>query len=116
MVRFVIVVLLLGLVMAPAVSAEPSSRGESLSGGWLDAFWGAMDRVFSWIPTVTSEPRKNSAWNDPSSVVAPPPGGTQVQAAPRKHGGYIDPSGIRAVLPGPGNPGLRERMANRRSN
>ncbi len=114
MARFVVVVLLLSLTVAPAVSAEPPSRGESLFGGWLDAFWGALHRVSSWIPTVRSEPRKQGSWIDPSGVTAPPPGGAQVQSAPRKSGAYINPSGIRAVLPGRGNLGLREGVAIRR--
>ena len=96
---------LLTLALAPATNAEPPNRGESLFAGWFDAFWGALDRIFSWIPTVRSEPRSHGAYIDPSGVVAPPQGGAGPQAAPQKHGAYIDPSGIRAVLPGRGKSG-----------
>ncbi len=95
MARFVSLALLLSLVVAPVVSAEPSGRGGPFFGGWFDAFWGTLDRFFSWIPTMSSEPRKNGAYIDPSGVTVPPAGGARVQAAPRKHGAYINPSGIR---------------------
>jgi len=74
MARLVAVVLLLSLAVAPAVSAQPPSRGESLVGGWFDAFWGALDRVFSWLPTVRSEPRGSGAYINLSGVASPPDG------------------------------------------
>ena len=110
MARLVTVVLVVTLAMAPAVAAEPTSRGDSLFAGWLDAFWGVLDRIFSGIPTVRSEPRKHGAYIDPSGVAAPLPGGVQVQSAQRKSGAYINPSGIRAVPDARGNPGPRERL------
>ena len=114
--RLVVVVLLLSLTVAPAVSAEQASRGKSLSYGWLDAFWDVLDRVFSWIPTVGSVPRKHGAYIDSSGVSSPSPGWAQVQSVPRKSSGaYIDPSGIRVVLSGRGNPGLREGVPVRRN-
>ncbi len=114
MARLLSVVLLLSLAVAPAVAAEPPGRGESLYGGWFDAFRGALNRVFSWFSTVRSEPRESGADIDPSGVAAPPPDGAGLQATLEQSGAYINPSGIRAVLAGRGNAGLREAVAIRR--
>ncbi len=103
MARCVAVVLLLTLALAPATSAEPPSRGESPFFGWLDAFWGAMDRAFAWIPSLRSETRKNGAMIIPSGM----------QAAPRKNGAMIIPSGIRSVPGSLGSPRLQERARSR---
>ncbi len=121
MARFVAVVLLLTLALAPAASATPPSRGESPAAGWLTAFQGALDWFFSRVPLLRAEPQRSGAWIDPSGVQAEPrehgayidPSG--LQAAPRKHGAYIDPSGVRAVPDPHGKPKLRERVARRPS-
>ncbi len=103
MARFVAVVLLLTLALAPAASAEQPSRGESALFGWLDAVRGALGRVFSWVSTLRSMPRKNGAAIIPSGTQAAPrrngamivPSG--MQAAHRESGAMIIPSGIRSV-------------------
>ncbi len=98
MARLVVVVLLLTLALAPAASAEPQSRGESPFAGWLDAFWGALDRLFSWVPTIRSEPRRGhgamvqSAPQASGAYIVP----DGVQSAPRRSGAYIVPDGIRS--------------------
>ncbi len=107
MARFTVIVVLLTLAMVPAVSAKPQSRGELPFAGWFDAIWDALDRVFSWVPTIRSEPRKAGAILVPTGVTQPPPSGagailvpTGLQFAPRKAGAILVPTGISA------NPGL----------
>ncbi len=103
MARLVAVVLLLTLVMAPGVSAEPPNRGEAPSYGWLVAFWSFLDQVLAWVPTFRSEPRRNGAFIEPSGIIMPPPGSRAAvdrggfRAEPRKNGAFIEPSGLRFV-------------------
>ncbi len=119
MARCVAVVLLLTLALVPAASAEPPSRGESPFFGWLDAFWGAVDRALAWIPTLRPETRKNGAVIIPSGTQAAPgrtwaviiPSG--MQAATRKNGAMIVPSGIRSVPGSLGSSRLQERARSR---
>ena len=110
MARLVAVVLLLTLGLVPAVSAEPQAR-ESPSAGWLDVFRGALDWIFSWIPTIRSEPRKAGAILVPTGVTQPSPSRagaiivpTGLQSAPREAGAILVPTGISA------NPGLPEHL------
>ncbi len=118
--RLVAVVLLLTLALTPAVSAEPTSRGESPFSGWLDAFWDALDGISSWLPTLRSEPRRSGAAIIPSGIHAAPrkngatiiPSG--MRAAPRKNGAMVIPSGIRSSPDSVGNPGRWQREAVRR--
>ena len=101
MARLVAVVLLLTLAVAPAVSAEPRHREESPFAGWFDAFWDALDRVFSWVPTIRLEPREHGAMAVPNGLSAAPrahgamavPNG--VQSPPSGHGAMVVPNGIR---------------------
>ncbi len=117
MARLVAVVLLLTLAVAPAVSAEPQSRGEPPFARWLDAVWDFVDRVFSWTPTIQSEPRKNGAFIDPSGVQGKAPNAeaytepSGIQSMLRKNGAFIDPSGVRVVRNPRGNPRLLEGVA-----
>ncbi len=100
MARITVIIVLLTLAMAPAVSAEPQSRCELPFAGWFDAIWDALDRVFSWVPTFRSEPRGHGAYLIPDGVQSAPqasgayiiPNG--VQSAPQASGAYIIPNGI----------------------
>lgn len=95
MARLIAVVLLLTLALAPAASAEPQGRGELPFAGWFDAIWDALDRVFSWVPTIRSEPRKSGAYIVPDGLQSAPQGG--VRSAPRASGAYIVPDGIHSA-------------------
>ena len=99
MARLIAVVLFLTLVLAPVVSAGPQDRGESPFAGWFDAIQSALDRVFSWIPTIRSETGEAGAMLIPTGLQSVPNG---IQAAPRKAGAMLIPTGITA------NPGLPE--------
>lgn len=83
MARLIPVVLFLILAMAPVASAESQSRSELPFAGWFDAIWSALNRVFSWVPTIGSEPREHGANIDLK----------EVQSPPRTSGAYIVPSG-----------------------
>ncbi len=73
MARFIVIVVLLTLAVVPAVSAEPQSRGELPFTGWFDAIWDVLDRVFTWVPTIRSEPRKAGAILIPTGATESPP-------------------------------------------
>jgi hypothetical protein len=111
MARLVAVVLLLTLVLAPAVSAEPRDRGESPLTGWLDAFWGVFDRVFSWVPTIQSERRKHGAMVVPNGITTDRSAPNGVQSAPRKHGAMVVPNGVRSGATSLEDRRLRNRAA-----
>ncbi len=86
MARFLVVLLLLTLALAPATAAQPDqggTRGGTPFAGWFDALTGAWDWLFSW---VRSEPRNTGPMLVPSGI----------QAAPRRVGPMLVPSGITA--------------------
>ncbi len=102
MARLIAVVLLLTLALAPTASAESQDWGELPFAGWFDAIWDALDRVFSWVPTIRSEPRGHGAYIISDGVQS----GLQasgayiipngVRSAPQASGAYIIPDGIMA--------------------
>ncbi len=67
----VVLLLLLTLTLAPAADAQAPDRGGTPFAGWFDAFNGALDWLFAWVPN--SAPRKHGAFIDPIGVTAPPP-------------------------------------------
>lgn len=103
MARFTLVVLLLTLALAPAVSAEPPTRGVSPFAGWLDVIWSYLDWMLPQKAGPYVVPAGSGAYIVPSGITATPrrhgayivPNG--VQAAPRRHGAYIVPSGVRSA-------------------
>ncbi|MCP3962147.1 MAG: hypothetical protein GY719_30255 [bacterium] len=120
MARFVVVVLLLTLALAPATGAQTTDRGGTPFAGWFDAFHKVIDWLFGWIPTrpapdetgayielsgVQSTTANHGACIEPSGITGPPAGGATMRSAPRRHGACIEPSGLTARPDPSGSPG-----------
>ena len=116
MARFVAAVLVLTLALAPAASAAPRGSGASPFAGWLDVFYGALDWLFGWAPTLRAETGASGAYIVVEGVDAEPPssgaraGGSGLQAVTRGHGAMIIVNGV-GVPGSPENPGARGRSS-----
>lgn len=121
MARPLAVVLVLALVLVPAISAQPVSRGESAAVQWLGPLWDALNRVFSWLPSLLSGADKHGAYIVPDGVRAVSQGHGAyivpdgIRSAPQKHGAYIVPDGIRSgpELPEDRRPQVRDTSMRR---
>lgn len=97
MARITLVVLVLALTMAPAVSAEPPSQRASPFADWLVVIWSYLD----WMIPGSQNAGPYVVLSGSGAYIVP----DGVQAAPRRHGAYIVPDGGPLVVPS----GIRRR-------